>query len=95
MSFYNKEIKNNPERISKIRSFTNNLNCKNISFPPQEQDHKTLEMNNKSIALNILQVNKQKIRHFYKSEFNKTRERQAILLMISVNDNTIIWLSKI
>ena len=42
-------------------------------------------MNNKPIALNILQVNEQKISHFYKSDFNKTREKQVILLM--TNDN--------
>ena len=44
-------------------------------------------MNNKSIALNILKVNEQKISHFYKSEFNKTREKQVILLMTS-DDNS-------
>ena len=40
-------------------------------------------MNNKSIALNILQVNEQKISHYYMSEFNKTREKQVTLLIIS------------
>ena len=83
---YNKEIKNNPERISKIKPFINNLNWENINFPPEEQVYKTFEMNNKSIALNILQVNEQKISHFYKSDFNKTREKQVILLMINDNE---------
>ena len=46
----------------------------------------TLEMNNKLIALNILQVNEQKISHLYKSEFNKTREKQVILLMLNDNE---------
>ena len=45
-------------------------------------------MNNKSIVLNVLHVEKQeKISHllseFNKSEFNKTREEQVILLMIN------------
>ena len=40
-------------------------------------------MNNTSIALSILQVNGQKLSHIYKSEFNQTRQRQAILLMIN------------
>ena len=44
-------------------------------------------MNNKSIALNILQVNELKISHLYKSEFNNTRQRQAILLMINDDKN--------
>ena len=33
------EIKNNPEIISKIKPFINNLNWENINFPPQEQDY--------------------------------------------------------
>ena len=76
-------IKNNPERISKIECFVNNLNWDNVNFPPQEQDYKTFEMNNKSIALNVLQINEQKISQYYKSKFNKTREHQVILLMIT------------
>ena len=74
-------------RISKIRPFINNLNWKNINFTPQEQDYKTLEMNNKSIALNVLHIqSNEKISHCYKSEFNKIRERQVILLMIVDNE---------
>ena len=44
-------------------------------------------MNNKSIALNILitlnNKDNKKISHYYKSEFNKTRGKQVILLMIT------------
>ena len=83
---YNKEIKYNPEIISKIKPFLNNLNWENINVPPEEQDYRTFELNNKSIALNILQVNEQKISHFYKSEFNKTKENKVILLMINDNE---------
>ena len=72
--------------MSKIKPFINNLNWENINFPPQEQDYETFEMNNKSIALNVLRVNEQKISHHYKSKFNKTRENKAILLMISDNE---------
>ena len=39
-----------------------------------------------SVALNILRVNEQKINHFYKSEFNNTREKQVVLLMINDNE---------
>ena len=83
---YQKEIKSHPERISKIKPYIDNLSWENINFPPQEQDFKTFEMNNKSIALNILQVTEEKISHYYKSEFNKTRENKVILLMISDNE---------
>ena len=41
-------------------------------------------MNNKSIALNVLHTHSDgKISHLYKSEFNKTREKQAILLILT------------
>ena len=87
ISLYHKEIKNNLERISKIKPFINNRNWDNINFPPQEQDFKTFEMNNKSIALNVLHTHSnEKISHFYKSEFNKTKEKQIILLMVSDNE---------
>ena len=55
ISLYNKGIKNNPERMCKIKPFINNLNLENIRFPPKEQDYKTFEINNKSIALNVLE----------------------------------------
>ena len=74
-------IKNNPETISKIKPFINNLDWNNINFPPPEQDYKTFEMNNKSIALNVLQEVKKS--QYYKSKFNKTSEKQVILLMIT------------
>ena len=80
---YDEQIGRNYCRTSNIKPFINNFNWENISFPPQEQDHKTFEMNNKSIALNVLQVNEQKISHYYKSEFNKTREKQVILLILT------------
>ena len=80
----NQNIKNNPERISKIKPFINSLNWDNINFPPKEQDYKNFEMNNKSIALNVLHTHSDgKISYLYKSEFNKTREKNVILLMVT------------
>ena len=40
-------------------------------------------MNNKSIALNILQINEQNISQYHKSKFKKIREKQVILLIIT------------
>ena len=40
-------------------------------------------MKDKSITLNILQHSDEKICHIYKSEFNKTREKQVIRLIIT------------
>ena len=87
LSLYHQEIKCHPERISKIKPSINNLNWENINFPPQGQDYQQFEMNNKSTALNILQIQDQeKICHYYKSEHNKTRENKIILLMITDNE---------
>ena len=61
--------------MSKVKPFINNPDWENINFPPEEQDYKIFEMNDTSIALNILQVKEQKISHYYKSELNKTREK--------------------
>ena len=79
------QIKDHPERISKIKPFIDKYNCKGIDFPSHSKDWKKIESNNKSIALNILHVphNTEKIRHAYKSKDNLTRENQVIHLMIT------------
>ena len=78
-------IKDNPEKISKIKPFIDKYNRKEIDFPSHSKDWKKFESNNKSIALNILYVphNTEKIRRVYNSKYNLTRESQVILLMIT------------
>ena len=77
-------IDNHPERMSKIKSFIDQYNWKDIDFQAMGKDWKKFESNNE-IALNILYVphNIKKINIAYKSKHNLTREKQAILLMIS------------
>ena len=79
------QIKNHPERISKIKPFIDKYDWKEIDLPSADKDWKKFESNNKSIALNTLCVphNTKKIRHAYKSKYNLTRENQVILLMIT------------
>ena len=79
------QIKNHPERISKIKPFIDQYNWKEIDFPSHGKDWKKFESNNKSIALNNLYVphNTEKIRHAYKSKYNLTHENQVILLKIT------------
>ena len=69
-------IKNNPERISKIKPFIDQYNWKEIDFPSNKKYWKKSELNNKSIALNILYVpyNTKEIRHAYKSEHSLNHE---------------------
>ena len=78
------KIKKNPQRISKVKPFINQYNWKEIRFPSHKKDWKKFELNNKSIALDILYVpyNTEKIRHACKSKYNLKRENQVILLMI-------------
>ena len=79
------QLKDHPERISKIKPFIDQYNWKEIDFPSHGKDWKKFESNNKSVALNILYVphNTEKIRHAYKSKYNLTRKNQVILLMIT------------
>ena len=79
------QIKIHTERISKIKPFIDQYNWKEINFPSLKKDWKKFELNNKSIALNILFIphNTEKRRHVYKSQYNLKRENQGILLMIT------------
>ena len=53
-------------------------------FPSTSKDWKKFELNNESIALNILYPHKtREICFAYKSKHNLTREKQVILLMIT------------
>ena len=79
------KIKKDPQRVSKINLFIDQYNWNDIDFPSTGKDWKKFELNNKSIALNILYVPHKtgKIHLAYKSKHNLTREKQAILLMIT------------
>ena len=78
------EIGSHHQRVNKVKSFIDQYNWKDINFPSHVDDWKKFELNNKSIALNVLYVPGEKnIRHAYKSKYNLTRENQVILLMIS------------
>ena len=69
----------------KSNLFFNQYNWNCIDFPSTGKDWKEFELNNESIALNILYVphNTGKIHLAYKSKHNLTREKQVILLMIT------------
>ena len=78
-------IENHPERISNIKPFINQYNWEDIDFPAGIKDWKKFERNNKTIALNILFVphNEKTINLAYKSKYNRKRENQVVLLMIT------------
>ena len=78
------KIKNDPQRVSKIKPFIEKYNWEDIDFPSTSKDWKKFESNNE-VVLNILYVaySTKKINIAYKSKNNLTQEGQIILLMIS------------
>ena len=79
------KINKNPQRVSKIKPFIDQCNWNDIDFPFTSTDWKKFELNNESIAPNILYVPHKtgKIHLAYKSKHNLTGEKQVILLMIT------------
>ena len=79
------KINRDHQRVSKIRPFIDQYNWNDIDFPSTSKDWKKVELNNESIALNILYVPHKtgKIHLPYKSKHNLTPEKQVILLMIT------------
>ena len=70
------KINNNPQRVSKIKPIIKQYNWNDIDFPSTSKGWKKFELNNESIALNILYVTRKtrKICHAYKSKHNLIRE---------------------
>ena len=79
------KINNDPQRVSKIKLFINQYNWNDKDFPSTSKDWKKFELNNESIALNILYVphKTRKICLAYKLKYNLTREKQVTLLIIT------------
>ena len=74
------KIKEDPQRVSKIKPFIEKYNWEDIDFPSTSKDWKKFE-----VELNILYVpyNTKKINIAYKSKNNLTKKKQIILLMIN------------
>ena len=74
------KVGKNPQRISKIKSFIDMYNWKDIEFPSHSKDWKKLEQNNKTIAINILFIpyNTKQMRPAYISKYNHKRDNQVI-----------------
>ena len=80
-----KQIKKDPQRITKIKPFIDQYNWEGVDFPSHKKDWGEFKKNNKAIALNILYVphSTEEIRHAYKSKHNLKHENQVIILMIN------------
>ena len=90
-ALHHQDIRNNIERITKLKSFINNYNWKYINFPAGPHDWNKFERYNNNIALNILSVPhiNEKINIQYKSDHNCKQKNQVVLLMIT--DNNKNW----
>ena len=53
-----------------------------MNYPSEKNDWKKIELNNVTIALNVLYAKKEKIHPAYVSKRNSNCEKQVILLMI-------------
>ena len=66
------EIKNDPQRITKIKSFINKYNWEGINFPSKKDDWKKIEKNNVTITINVLY---EKVYPVYISKHNSSCEK--------------------
>ena len=75
------EISKHHQRVNKFKPFVNKYDWSEINSPSHVGDWKKFQLNNKSIALNVLYVpeGETTIRHVYESKYNLTRENQVIL----------------
>ena len=60
-----KEIKQDPQKITKFKAFTNIYNWEEINFPSEKDNWKNFKINNLKIVLNVLYAKKEKIYPVY------------------------------
>ena len=75
------EMNKDPQRITKIKPFTNKHNWVGISLASEKNDWKKFEKNNAAIALNVFYAKKYFVNMF--KNITQTVQKQAILSMIS------------
>ena len=77
-------VKNNIQRISKIKLFIDQCNWKEIDLS-YRKNWKKFELSNKLVTVKILYVpyNTEEIKHACKSKYDLQHENQVILLIIT------------
>ena len=73
-------IKKDRQRISKLKSYINQYNWKDINFPSDKEDWKKFSQNNKEITLNVLFVphNKKEIDVVYTSKYHYKHSKKFV-----------------
>ena len=95
-ALHHQDNSNNSESITKLQPFINHYNQNDINFPAGADKWNKFERQNKDIALKILSVphNKEKINIHYKSDHNRKCKNQAVLLMITNNNENCHYLAE-
>ena len=86
-------IKANPERISKLKEYSNQYNWKDIKFSSDKEEWEKFEQNNKEIASNVLFVphNKKEIEPAYQNITTSAKSKLFCQwLQIKIIDGTIL-----
>ena len=84
------ELKRDPQRISKNKPFINKYKWNGYKISVKNDDWKTFEKNNPTIALNVLYIKEKEVYPANISKHNSTREQVIILLVIS-NEEKVGW----
>ena len=73
-----KEIKKDPQEITKTKPFINRYNRKKVSFSSEKDGWKKIEKNNVTIAFHTLHAKKEKIYPVDVSKHNSSCEKQNV-----------------
>ena len=81
-----KEIKQNSQRVSKIKPFINKYSLEEINYLSKIDDCEPFEKNNPRIALNNFYIKEEEI---LPAQHNSTHEKQVILLTIPSEEEEV------
>ena len=88
-------MKENPQRITKNKPFTNKYNWEGISFPSEQDDWKKIEKSNitNAVLYNLSFCMLKKIYRAYVSKYNSNCEKHVILIIISNGEKQWYYLA--
>jgi len=81
-ALHHEEIKKDPQRITKLRSFAELYNWEGLEFPMAIEKIGKFEKNNSGIAVNVLFESRNEIYIARRSDYNSKHSKQVNLLMI-------------
>ena len=85
-----KEIGRNPQRVSNLRTFTDNYDWSGLKFPVSTKGTDVFESNN-NISVNVLAVEDRDIYIWRKSNFWRDREINLMLRKFGKNSKLKTW----